>query len=105
MNQISVVIIAKNEMQNIGDCIMSAKLVSNDIIVADSGSEDGTQTLVLKYGARLHETTWKGYGQTRNEATALTINKWILALDADERISPELATAINGCLMDNTIWL
>ncbi len=101
MNQISVVIIAKNEMQNIGDCIMSAKLVSNDIIVADSGSEDGTQTLVLKYGARLHETTWKGYGQTRNEATALTINKWILALDADERISPELATAINGCLMDN----
>ena len=101
MNQISVVIIAKNEMQNIGDCIMSAKLVSNDIIVADSGSEDGTQTLVLKYGARLHETTWKGYGQTRNEAAALTINKWILALDADERISPELATAINGCLMDN----
>lgn len=101
MNQISVVIIAKNETQNIGDCIMSAKLVSNDIIVADSGSEDGTQTLVLKYGARLHETTWKGYGQTRNEAVALTINQWILALDADERISPELATAIKGCVLDD----
>jgi len=101
MNRISIVIIAKNEAENIGECIMSAKLVSNDIIVADSGSEDGTHTLVLKYGARLHKTTWKGYGQTRNEAAALTINQWILALDADERISPELATAIKGCELDD----
>ena len=101
MNQISIVIIAKNEAANIGDCIISARLVSNDIIVADSGSEDGTQKLVLKYGARLHETTWKGYGQTRNEATAIAVNKWILALDADERLSPELATAIKGCALND----
>lgn len=102
MNQISVVIIAKNEAGNIGECIISARQVSIDIIVADSGSHDGTQKLVLKYGARLYETSWKGYGQTRNEAAAIATNQWILALDADERISPELAMAINACALDNS---
>jgi len=105
MNKVSVVIIAKNEAENIGDCIMSAKLVSNDIIVADSGSEDATPRLTIKYGARLFETVWKGYGQTRNDAAAIAVNEWILALDADERISPELAAAINRLKLEDGQFL
>lgn len=101
MNQISVVIIAKNEASNIQDCIYSALQVSNDIIVADSGSEDLTQELAIKAGARLLQVEWKGYGQTRNEAAKFASNEWILALDADERLTPELATSINSLPLTN----
>jgi len=101
MNQISVVIIAKNEASNIRDCIFSALQVSNDIIVADSGSEDSTQGLAIKAGARLLQVEWKGYGQTRNEAAEFAINEWILALDADERLTSELATSINNLSLTN----
>ena len=104
MNSISVIIIAKNEAENIADCIMSAKQVSKDIIVAESGSQDNTQALVIKAGARLLQTDWKGYGQTRNEAAAIAVNNWVLALDADERVTPKLAAAItNLSLEDNSI--
>ena len=101
MNSISVIIIAKNEAENIVDCIMSAKQVSKDIIVADSGSQDNTQALVIKAGARLLQTDWKGYGQTRNEAAAIAVNNWVLALDADERITPRLAAAITNLSLDD----
>ncbi len=105
MQPISVVIIAKNEAANIRDCIFSALQVSNDIIVADSGSEDSTQELAIKAGARLLQVDWKGYGQTRNEAAKFAINDWILALDADERLTPELATSINNLSLPNNATL
>jgi len=105
MSLISVVIIAKNEAANIVDCIVSAKQVSGDIIVADSGSTDNTPGLVVATGARLLETDWKGYGQTRNEAATIAKNNWILSLDADERITPELAEAINSLSLTNEMLL
>jgi glycosyltransferase involved in cell wall biosynthesis len=96
MNNISVVIIAKNEEENIAECIASAMQISNDIIVADSGSTDATQALAVQAGARLIQTEWKGYGQTRNEAAKTAVNDWVLALDADERVTAELAKSINS---------
>ncbi len=102
MNAISVIIIAKNEAENIVDCVLSAALVSNDIIVADNGSTDNTPTIATKAGARVLNVAWNGYGQTRNEAAALAANDWILALDADERITPQFATAINNLSLTNT---
>lgn len=102
MNTISVIIIAKNEAANIVDCVLSAALVSNDIIVADNGSTDNTPTLATKAGARVLKVPWKGYGQTRNEAAAMAGNDWVLALDADERITPQFATAINNLLLTHT---
>jgi glycosyltransferase involved in cell wall biosynthesis len=101
MNPISVVIIAKNEAANIQDCVKSALQVSNDIIVADSGSEDLTQDLSIQAGARLLQVTWKGYGQTRNEAAKFAENEWILALDADERLTTQLALSINNLSLAN----
>jgi glycosyltransferase involved in cell wall biosynthesis len=102
MQHISVVIIAKNEAENIVDCIKSARQISKDIIVADSGSEDGTAALVIDAGAKLLSVEWKGYGQTRNEAATIATNDWVLALDADERITPALSTAINNLSFINT---
>lgn len=92
--RISVVIIAKNEARNIAGCIKSAKLLSNDIIVVDSGSNDGTQQIAADAKAVLHLIEWKGYGDARNTGAAKAQNDWIFALDADERISKKLADTI-----------
>ena len=101
MNPISVIIIAKNEAENIIECILSAQQISNDIIIADSGSTDNTQALALQNGARILQITWKGYGQTRNEAGKIAANNWIFALDADERITENLANHINNLTLNN----
>lgn len=101
MNQISVIIITKNEAESIGDCILSALLISNNIIVADSGSTDNTQEIILQNGATLLQVDWMGYGQTRNEAAKIAAHEWILTLDADERITEKLAASIKDLIFTN----
>lgn len=101
MNQISVIIITKNEAENIGNCIISAQLITNNIIVADSGSTDNTCEIVLQKNATLLQVDWKGYGQTRNEAAKLATYDWILTLDADERVTEKLAGYINNLIFTN----
>ena len=94
MSQISIVIITKNEALNIVDCILSARKVSNDIIVIDSGSTDDTVLLAEQQQVTVRSVSWKGYGNARNIGALLATNNWILALDADERITDELAASI-----------
>ncbi len=94
MPKISVVIITKNEALNIVDCILSAKKVSNDIIVVDSGSTDATVDLAKQQGVKVHSIIWNGYGSARNTGTLLASNDWIFSLDADERITEGLAASV-----------
>src|SRR5678810_681607 len=94
MNSLSVVIITRNEEDNIVDCIQSAKTVSDDIIVVDAGSIDRTTKLAIASGARVFSVQWEGYGFSRNFGAERAKNDWILSVDADERISKALATAI-----------
>lgn len=94
MTEISVVIITKSEALNIEACILSAKKISKDIIVIDSGSDDNTIELAGKVGANVQSITWKGYGDARNTGAGFAKNEWILSLDADERITTELAAAV-----------
>ena len=91
---ISVVIITKNEAINIASCIIAAKQIANEIIVVDTGSTDNTVELAKKENVRVYEIKWEGYGHARNYASSLAVNDWILAIDADERITTELAKSI-----------
>ena len=93
---LSVVIICKNAALTVEQAIYSAKMVSDDIVVVDSGSVDGTQLLVQKAGARLIETDWLGYGATKNLGNRAAKYDWILSLDADEALSEELADSIQA---------
>jgi glycosyltransferase involved in cell wall biosynthesis len=106
MNAISVVIITRNEEHNIVACIRSAKLVSDDIIVVDADSIDQTKDLASKDGARLFSVRWQGYGFARNFGAARAKYNWILSLDADERITQDLAISMNklGLLDVNCIY-
>ena len=87
---LAVIIVAKNEAADIGDCIRSVRDWADDVIVFDSGSTDGTQDICRQLGARMFETDWPGYGEQSNRALREARTDWVLSLDADERISPEL---------------
>jgi hypothetical protein len=101
MNSLSVVIITRNEESNIVDCIQSARLISDDIIVVDAGSADKTTGLAFAAGAKVFSVVWQGYGSSRNFGAKRAKNDWILALDADERVSEELAVAIHELKFSN----
>lgn len=94
--KISVIIIAKNEERVIVDCIKSAQLISDDIIVADTGSNDKTTALSEAIGATVIHIEWIGFGASRNEAAKHARHDWVLALDADERITENLRLSLAG---------
>lgn len=101
MNCLSVVIITRNEEHNITACIQSAKLITDDIIVVDSESDDNTINLALEAGAKTFSISWSGYGASRNFGASKAKYNWILALDADERITEELALSLQQLKLAN----
>lgn len=97
---ISVIIITKNEAHNIKACLDSVSW-ADEIIVVDSGSNDGTQQICSGFSnCTLFETDWPGFGPQKNRALSHAKGDWVLSIDADERVTPELKdeilTAINS---------
>ena len=95
MINISVVIITKNEAANITDCILSARKISSDIVVVDTGSKDATPVLAKQANVHVVNIEWRGYGYSKNTGAAIAKHDWIFSLDADERITEEMAVRIN----------
>jgi glycosyltransferase involved in cell wall biosynthesis len=97
---LSVVIITHNEEANLGRTLESVKpLVSEgkgEIIVIDSGSTDRTVEIAKSYGARVFIEDWKGYAAQKNSAIDKATGDWILSLDADEEVEPDLAGELLG---------
>lgn len=90
---ISLVIITLNEESKLKACIESVPFVS-DIVVLDSFSKDKTKEIALSLGARFVEQSWLGFGPQKYKAAELAQHDWVLSLDADERLSPELQNEI-----------
>ncbi len=88
--KLSVILITKNESNNILGCLNSVKFADEWIIV-DSGSNDDTVAKARTFGATVIETDWPGFGPQKNRALDIATGDWILSIDADERITPELA--------------
>lgn len=91
---LSVSIISFNEASNIGRTLDSIKLIASEIIVVDSHSTDNTQAIAEKYGAEVYAEEWKGHIRQKNSALEKCTQPWILSLDCDEVVSPELRDAI-----------
>ncbi len=94
MLPISIFIITKNEADRLAAVINAAKEVAEEILVIDSGSEDETCKIAKDLGAKVIYNKWQGYGQQKIFGESQCRNKWILNIDADEEISPELAKEI-----------
>jgi glycosyltransferase involved in cell wall biosynthesis len=94
--KLSVIIITKNEAGNIQACLDSVAF-ANEWIIVDSGSTDGTVEIARAAGATVIETAdWPGFGPQKNRALEAAGGDWILSLDADERITAELAAEIQA---------
>ena len=99
-NKLTVIIPCKNEREHIRACIMSARQVADEVLVADSGSTDGTLEIARELGCRIIEREYGTSGDFKNWAIPQAAHEWVLILDADERITPALAAEIRGVLAE-----
>jgi glycosyltransferase involved in cell wall biosynthesis len=90
---VTLLVIARNEASAIGRCLDSVPFAAEKLVI-DSGSTDGTQEVSQRHGARVVHQDWLGFGPQRNFASTQATHDWILALDADEALSPELANEL-----------
>jgi glycosyltransferase involved in cell wall biosynthesis len=91
--RLSVIVAARNEAHQIADCVRSAAF-ADEVIVLDSGSTDATAQAARDAGAQVHVTDWPGYGPQQLRGIRLATGDWVLSLDADERITPQLQAEI-----------
>lgn len=97
---ISVIIIAKNEANQIKKCLQSVRF-ANEIIVLDSGSTDNTVAICREYTDQVFSTDWPGFGPQKNRALAKARFDWVLSIDADEVVSDELVTEIQNIISED----
>jgi glycosyltransferase involved in cell wall biosynthesis len=101
MVPVSVVIITKNEAEVITRCINAAKLITDDIIIVDNDSTDGTADIALASGCNVYHENWDGYGANKNKGVAFAKYDWILSIDADEVADEELIGALHELKLDD----
>ena len=90
MKKLSGVVISYNEEEKIGAALSSLQAVSDEIVVVDSFSSDGTEAICRRYTDRFLQRTWSGYRDQKQFAAHQASFDWVLSLDADEVLSPEL---------------
>jgi len=91
--KLSVTIITKNEAANIGAALESVAW-ADELVVVDAGSSDDTVAIARRFTDRVIVHPWPGFPQQKNHAASLASHDWILSIDADERVTPELATEV-----------
>ena len=100
MVSLSVIIITKNEALNIRACLESV-MWADEIIVVDSGSADDTVAICREFTPQVYIHDWPGFGAQKNRALGYANNDWVLSLDADERVTPELGSQLSKAILGN----
>lgn len=99
MPTLSAILITKNESLNLEDCLASLQGLVDEIVIVDSNSQDNTIEIAKRYHAIISQPTdWPGFGPQKNRALELATKEWVLSIDADERLTPELITEIKAAL-------
>lgn len=105
--RLSVVMITKNEAELLRGCLQSVSW-ADEIIVLDSGSTDNSVALAESFGAKVFtHTDWQGFGKQRQKAQSYATQDYVLMIDADERVTPELRQSIEQVLAapnDNVVY-
>lgn len=96
---LSAIVITRNEAHNLHDCLQSMHGLVDEIIVVDSQSSDNTVAIAQQHGAKVSQPAdWPGFGPQKNRALDLATCDWVFSIDADERVTPELAAEIKNLL-------
>ena len=113
---ISISIISLNEEANLRRCLASVAGIATEIVIVDSGSTDRTAEIAAEFGARFVHQPWLGYTAQKNHCLSLCAQPWVLALDCDEELTPELRASIqrffeqrddqryDGAWMSRLVW-
>ena len=96
---LTIAVITRNAGAQLGACLASARF-ADELLVVDSGSTDDTIEVAKRHEARVESREWLGFGRQKQLAVSLARNDWVLCLDADERVSEELANSIRKALAD-----
>jgi glycosyltransferase involved in cell wall biosynthesis len=99
---LSAIVLTKNEESNIADCLATLQWV-NERLIVDSGSSDRTCVIARELGARVVEHPMRDFADQRNFAMAQAKGDWVLFIDADERVTPELVAEINAITCPDSI--
>jgi glycosyltransferase involved in cell wall biosynthesis len=95
---LGVAVITKNAALRLAQCLDSVAF-ADEIVVLDSGSTDATLDIARAHGARVLQTPdWPGFGPQKNRALDALATDWVLSIDADEVVSPELAASIRAAI-------
>jgi glycosyltransferase involved in cell wall biosynthesis len=100
MIKLSTVIMCMNEEDKIARCIRSVQEISDEVLIVDSFSTDRTVEIAESLGARIETRAFQGYIEQRALSVSLATNDWVLALDADEFLSPGLIEEIKQILLN-----
>ncbi|MCC7327024.1 MAG: glycosyltransferase family 2 protein [Burkholderiales bacterium] len=92
---LSLIVITRNAAHELAECLASVPFAAETVVV-DSGSSDDTVALAQRMGARVVDHAFAGFGPQKNFAVGEAGHDWVLCLDADERLSPELAASIQA---------
>ena len=95
--RLSAVIITRDAAAALPECLASVRF-ADEILIVDSGSQDTTHEIAQRHGARFLHQDWLGYGKQKQFAVERAAHDWVLCLDADVRVSPELAHRIQEAL-------
>jgi len=106
MSEITVVVLTLNEERHLPECLQAARQVTPHLLVLDSGSTDATVHIARSMGAQVHVRPFDTYPNQRNAALALVDTPWVLFVDADERVTPELAAEVQAAVRqpDHVGW-
>jgi glycosyltransferase involved in cell wall biosynthesis len=94
MNRLSACLITFNEEESLPRALKSLAGVADEIVVVDCGSKDRTQEIAREHGAKVITHAWTNFAEQKNIAGATAAHDWVLSLDADEELSPELRNAL-----------
>ena len=98
--RLSVIIITHNEQLNIVECLRSVDF-ADEVVVVDNSSTDGTASIAKALGAHVFNTCdWPGFGKQKNRALGFAVGDWVLSIDADERVTPQLLQEIQMVIND-----
>jgi len=98
--RLSVLIVAKNEAENLADCLASARWADQRVVVVDAASHDATCEIARREADLVLVHVFDDFASQRNAALAVATGDWVLSIDADERVTPDLAVEIRRVISD-----
>ena len=100
---LTAILVVRDEAHCLERCLRSIAPIADEIVVIDSGSTDDTVAIARSFGASVEVTDWAGFGPKKNRALAKASGEWVLSIDADERVTPELAASIRNVVESPSI--